>query len=106
MIAAVGTTWYQAISTSNMPKDAVRSTAGINTAASGTSTRGKYTFATRCWLPTSELDPFDAAVAKKGQGTSAASENRGYGTPSGGTCGSRPKKIVKTATVRSGCRTR
>src|ERR1044071_5320283 len=89
----------------SMPNDTARSTTGIDTAFSGTSTRGKYTFAMRCWLPTSDDDPFDTAVEKYVHGTSAASENNGYGTPSEGTRAKRPKKIVKTTIVRNGCST-
>src|SRR4051812_7535118 len=88
-----------------MPNDTARSTAGISTAASGTSIRGKYTLASRCWLPTSDDEPLVAAVAKYVHGTSAASENNGYGTPSDGTFASRPKKMVNTTIVRNGCST-
>src|SRR5438552_15557358 len=75
-----------------------------STVAVGTISRGKYTFVIRFALPTRLFDDCVSAFEKKVHGTSAASVNSGYGTPSDGTCARRPKNTLNTSIVRNGWR--
>ena len=66
--------------------------------------RGKYTLVMSRWLATTLLLDSVSANANSCHGSSAQNANTGYGTPSDGMRASRPKKIVNTTIVVSGCR--
>ena len=52
----------------------------VNTAAVGSSSRGKYTFVTKETAPVTESVPEDSAAAKNSHGTNATNKKSGYGT--------------------------
>src|SRR5262245_7760369 len=83
--------------------DTAKSTSVASTAAIGTMIRGKYTFVIRLPLPTRLLAEPVNADANSCHGSSPASANTGYGTPSDGKRARRPKTTVNTTIVASGC---
>src|SRR5438874_11970607 len=93
------------MSASSNANDTAKSTSVDSTAASGTTSLGKYTLVISPALPTRLFaDPLNDD-ANTCQGRSAASVNNGYGKPSEGRPASRPKMIVNSTIVISGCST-
>ena len=75
-----------------------------NTAAIGIASRGKYTFVIRFAFDTRLFEEVVSPLAKKVHGVRAVSAKAEYGMPSDGIFASLPKKTVKIAIVKSGCR--
>src|SRR4051812_6284687 len=87
-----------------MTNDAAKSTSEAATAASGTSSRGKYTFVITDVLFTRLLPALFSAFWKYVHGRRPTNAKIAYGCPFDGTSARLPKKIVKITVDTSGCR--
>src|ERR1041385_4155967 len=92
------------MSPNSTQKEIPKSTSPASTDEIGTTSRGKYTFLIRFWLPTRLFADSLSAYANSCHGSSAVYANTGYGTPSDGTFASRPKNTLNTTIVKNGCR--